>query len=588
MFLGLALISGGLQAQTLGLVKFLGADLRSEPNLQASVLTNIPAGERTVYLSSQGPFWWKVRWKDQEGWLLRALVEKLTPEEIMERQAEAGHSEADRTRTAAKAPLPAGQGKALVFGLSNYAKASGISSLPGVPVDMVSASSMAQMMGISSDQISVLRDQQVTREGLIGALKQLASEVKPDQTVLVYYSGHGGRVDDPSQSGRCIEGLITHEGTLLTSKEMADLLRPIAQTTDNLFVFIDACHSGGLSGTRSVADEILRPKFVSKSTGSNCQEIVNMLKESETGTRAAGSRFVYAGAARPDEISLDDARTGGLATSNWLKCMASHDNKQTIENLRECTQRAIDERMRGNSLFKPQHLTLTGDLSIQPMRANLDIPIKLDLLANSTAIPPSAPTESSKSAEVLTQLGKKGITPPKSLDQAIDSVIKRSASPLSLKVETSPVLKIDSGVLRGSVLAPTNGFLYVFYVPTEGKSLNLLFPNLVDRDNRLFKGKAFQFPRPDWPLIAGGPEGSSRLVFIFSRHERDLAQLVGGVSAPFFEVGLSPLGVQSFNLAMSRTAYEMDESCRSGERRQKPDWCDPTYIAVEKRLIETR
>lgn len=571
-----------------GVVKFFGADLRATPEVQSAVVVSVPAGEKTEYLQNSGPFWWKVRWSGQEGWLLRALVEKMTDEEIAAAQAPVDSSNTAAAGKAVLAPIPPGTGRALVLGLSNYALNSGIPSLPGVPVDMISATSMAQMMGISADRVSVQRDQALNKTALSALLTQLALDVQPEEPVLIYYSGHGGRVDDPVAAGRCIEGLITYEGQLLTANEMADLLRPIAQKTGKLFVFIDACHSGGLSTTRAIGEAELRPKFFAKSGSvSNCSEIVNMLAE-QPALRATGKEWVYAGAARHDEISLDDARTGGLATSNWLRCMAKADNKSSVEELRACTQQAINARVQNSKIYKPQNMTLTGDLSTAPMRANLTPEVKQGLVANSSLVTAGESTESAKSFNLQEGLVKKGMRVPNNLDEALKNILAGSKKTADLSVNVPAQVKINGAPLSAKISVKDDSYLYVFYRSSDRKGLTLLFPNALDKDNLIKAGTAFSLPRADWPLVAGGPEGQSQLLVVSSRYPRDIAQLVGQMNDPFFEVAVSPLGGQAFNLGLSRTAFEQDESCQKAARAKRGEWCDAPYSAVIKGFREVR
>lgn len=574
-------------AQQIGVVKFFGADMRAEPNLKSPVVLSIPAGEKTEYIQNDGPFWWKVKWNNNEGWVLRALLEKFKPgEEVPASMLGARSSDGAGApyRVPIEVPLPPGQGKAVIFGISDYDKKSGITSLPGVPVDMGSATAMAQMMGISKDQVTVYRDASLNKEAMVSVLTQLAKDLKPEEPVLIYYSGHGGRTDDPTSPGRCIEGLITHEGGLITSTEMASLLQPIAKQTDNLFVFFDACHSGGLSTTRALQQAgDLRPKFFSKSTASNCSEIVNILSTPGAETRSTGKRFIYAAAARQNEVSLDDARTGGLATSSWLRCMASADNTSSVEDLRRCAQASIEQRLEGNRQFKPQNMTITGDLAQKTMRANFSSELKQQLVQ--VASQGGEGVQSAKSFGYARELTQARWPVPYNIAQSLKAVSEKSAKTGVLKVEMDSSIRINGSPLRAKVTPPHDGFLYLFFASADGKGLTMLFPNAQDKNNRVEGNKPFMLPRENWPLVSGGPAGNSKVLFVFSEYERDLTALIGQLADPFFDVAVSPLGVQAFSLAMSRSVYATDVECDSASKG-KPAWCKPDFLAVQKTLLE--
>jgi len=44
----------------------------------------------------------------------------------------------------------------------------------------------------------------------------------------------------------CVEALLAADSQTITNQRMAAILKPISDKTDKLFVFYDACHSGGI------------------------------------------------------------------------------------------------------------------------------------------------------------------------------------------------------------------------------------------------------------------------------------------------------------------------------------------------------
>jgi hypothetical protein len=392
-----------------GLVRWPGGDMYSEASFSSTSLGSVSRGEKVEFLARDG-IWWKVRHQGKEGWMNRIVIEKIDnpapPAAIVATPAPAAQPAAVATTPATPAtptqsapnffsalqalvaPVPEAPplkntGHAVVFGISQYAPNTGIRDLKGVPRDMDSAVAMAQLMGISQDRVSVYRDRQVTKAAMSATLAQLAKDIKPDEPVLIYYSGHGGRTADPAKPGSCLEGLITYDQALFSSSEMADLLRPLSRMTDNLFVFFDACHSGGLAATRAVGQQRFTPKFVARSDASNCAEVANMLRTPPGGTRAVGNKYIYAAAARFNEVSLDDEQNGGLATSSFLRCMATGRGRlQTVDELRACAQEGINLALAGNTQFKPHNMTITGDLSYRPVRADLSAAFKEQLLSS--------------------------------------------------------------------------------------------------------------------------------------------------------------------------------------------------------------
>ena len=582
-----------------GVVNFPGHDLYTEPKLFATSVGAVPSGEKVEFLQRDGT-WWKVRWAGKEGWMSRAFIEKVdTPSPLA--PVIGGSSTAAPAPVAAAAPaaplaasFPAeatvagGRGRAVVFGISRYQSGKGIPTLEGVPHDMNSAVAMAQLMGISEDHISIYRDDQLTKASMTAILTQLAKEIKEGDPVLVYYSGHGSRQADPDKPGRCIEGLITWDAQALTSAEMSQLLQPLAKITDGLFVFFDSCHSGGLSSTREVAgQQRFTPKFVAIGDVSNCSEIVNMMQP-PAGTRATGNRYIYAAAARADEISLDDAKNGGLATSNFLRCMVpANGEAKTVDAIRACAQQGIEQSLANVTMFKPHHMIITGDLSTRPVRADLSPAVKQQLLASAAqgtlANRPASPKAAAVSS-ALTSLGWPRVVNPQ---QAFAAIAARADPASPVLVDTPDTLKIDVEALRMKIKAPADGYVYVFQTSEEGKNALMLFPNVADRDHRVRAGQTLDLPRPGWKLVASGPVGEDQLLVVFSASERDLAQLVGQTAGPFLDLAVSPTGMQALALAVSRSAYASEAECKPAAG-SPPAYCSAKFSASLRTVREVR
>ena len=87
-----------------------------------------------------------------------------------------------------------------------------------------------------------------------------------------------------------------------------------------------------------------------------------------------------------------------------------------------------------------------------------------------------------------------------------------------------PSLVIDQDALRFRVRASEAGHVYVFFAGTDKRHFHLLFPNRLDRANRIEPGAELRLPRKGWEITAAGPPGTNHLVVLVSRHERDLSR----------------------------------------------------------------
>jgi metacaspase-1 len=152
--------------------------------------------------------------------------------------------------TSVRAPQPASghfaYGHALVIGIAGY---QAVSSLPAVVRN--DASTLRHLLvdparcGYPPGQVSLLLDKQATRDNLRQTLDDLAQRTTPDDTVVLFFSGHGARDSDGAAY------LLPHDcrldslqDTALASAEVTAWLNSIRAA--RLLVLLDCCHSGGI------------------------------------------------------------------------------------------------------------------------------------------------------------------------------------------------------------------------------------------------------------------------------------------------------------------------------------------------------
>ncbi|KAA0999693.1 DUF4384 domain-containing protein [Paraburkholderia panacisoli] len=87
-----------------------------------------------------------------------------------------------------------------------------------------------------------------------------------------------------------------------------------------------------------------------------------------------------------------------------------------------------------------------------------------------------------------------------------------------------PRAVVNRDKLRFSLTSSHAGYVYVFVVDPADQYLQL-FPNELDRDNRIAAGKRLVLPRPTWPMLAGEPLGENHFVAIVSLAPRDFSEL---------------------------------------------------------------
>jgi hypothetical protein len=142
-------------------------------------------------------------------------------------------------------------GHALIIGVGSYRFAPHLN----VPITVADAEAVAAVLrdprfcSYPADQVTLLADGNATREGILAALADLAQRTTPDDTVLLFYSGHGEYSADGGYY------LTTHDtrfdqgggvtGTALSQVDLIDALRKIKG--QRVLVLVNACHAGELS-----------------------------------------------------------------------------------------------------------------------------------------------------------------------------------------------------------------------------------------------------------------------------------------------------------------------------------------------------
>lgn len=419
-------------------------------------------------------------------------------------------------------PAPRAGRHALLIGVGQYRAdpARPVEPLAGVRHDMVSARTIATRLQVPPDQIVQLQDAEATRERIEQAIAALTARVRPGDRVFLYWSGHGSRHFDATEGG-CVESLITHDLRDLGFRELAALLRPLADKTDKLLVVYDACHSGGarVAGTRTASR--LRPR--SAGLSAQCSQPSNVRSRSlDSASRGAGigpGDVVHIASSRPDEVSFDDPRSGGLATVALTRCLQGEardldgSGAVSAEELVRCAQGHVETALRSEPGLLPHHLTLAGNRQFVPAQ----------FAATRPAPGPAAPGPSSPPA----------LPAPLPLPELLQHLHAQRDGKHRVEATLSRArLRIGHDALELAVTSGRGGRVHLVQAGSDG-SLTLLFPNELDRDNRIEPGQTLWLPRPTWRLVAGGPAGRSQLLVAITDAERDLTTLGGGRAGPF-------------------------------------------------------
>lgn len=138
-----------------------------------------------------------------------------------------------------------GQGRALIIGIADY---QAVSSLPAAIRN--DASALHQMLvsprcGYLKEHVTSLVDAQATRKAILDTLDQLAQETTDQDTVLVYFSGHGARLAASPEAYVIVHDTALSDliNTAISAATLTEKLAAIS--AKKLVVFLDCCHAAG-------------------------------------------------------------------------------------------------------------------------------------------------------------------------------------------------------------------------------------------------------------------------------------------------------------------------------------------------------
>jgi hypothetical protein len=145
---------------------------------------------------------------------------------------------------------------ALVIGISAYQH---IWPLPPVRDADEIARVLAdeQRCGYPAANVCLLKDAAATREAIRAGLDRLLAAADPDSTAFLYFSGHGGRVEQGPAAGQYLLPVDTVyppeealANTAIAGSELTTFLR--ALKARQVVVVLDCCHAGGIGQPRDL------------------------------------------------------------------------------------------------------------------------------------------------------------------------------------------------------------------------------------------------------------------------------------------------------------------------------------------------
>ncbi|MEP7195872.1 MAG: caspase family protein [Saprospiraceae bacterium] len=245
---------------------------------------------------------------------------------------------------------------ALLAGVGKYPVSSKWPNLSSVN-DIKLLSSSLQFFGIPSENIKLMKDDEITRGSLLRMIESsLTNKVKAGDFAIFHFSGHGQQI--PDQNGDEADGLDEalvpnnspkyfskgiYEGeNLILDDDLAfafNKLRKKLGPTGRLLVTLDACHSGtatrGLQTARGT-DIIMAEEGFSKKNLQESKELILLDNElSNSAPDLAPEISFYSSS--PEQLSYEysdsDSKTYGLFTYALCKNLQAMNSDDTYQIL---------------------------------------------------------------------------------------------------------------------------------------------------------------------------------------------------------------------------------------------------------------
>ena len=221
-----------------------------------------------------------------------------------------------------------------------------------------------------------------TYENIVAGFQQILDKADPGDQVIIHYSGHGGRAKsiypEEIKSSGIDEGLVpldigSEKGRYLRDLELAFLLNSMTDKGLLVTVFLDCCHSGGMTRGNALARgiEIIdkTERVAGTLVASSNEELISVWQQLTSGTRSntrimsgglpENDDWVVVTACRPQELAyeypFDGTNSHGALTYWLLKGLNGVAPPQSYDHLYQIVLAQVQGK------FQQQRPQLYGD-----------------------------------------------------------------------------------------------------------------------------------------------------------------------------------------------------------------------------------
>jgi hypothetical protein len=238
-------------------------------------------------------------------------------------------------------------------GVTNQTFAHGYALLIGVgadlPITVKDATALRDVLinpnraAYPLNQVNLLTETSATRQEILTAFDQLIEQVNqdPDATVIIYYSGHGGRLKRTNEYFLVPHGYDPSQRADTTISGLEFTQKIEAMKARKLVVLLDCCHAGGVPALKEAEETFVKSPVP--------PDLLNML--------GTGSGRVVVASSREDEYSYTgqpySAFTDCLLEALQGKATVNKENKDGYARILDVMIYLFDQVPKGAS--GPQH-----------------------------------------------------------------------------------------------------------------------------------------------------------------------------------------------------------------------------------------
>ena len=498
-------------------------DLRADRYSDAAVVATISDGTAVEPLKSEAG-WVQVKAGGKVGWVRATGLTGDGATVASLARLEGGRSASGNLVVAAGIRrIPKASKHALIIAVEST---SGIGAplrrWPGVVDDLVGARLIAGRLGIPDENTIEVTQTSDTLDGVRGHIAGLNDRVQPGDQVLVYFSGPGTRI---VEDGVCVPAWTMLDGQSLSAASLVRLMKPALANADKVLFVSDAAFAA------SAKEEAAR-----KVVPSNCTTTTTTMPIVELATAAGASALnvVALQSAAGASQGIDVPRGGGLFTQALTDCVlgdaidADRSASISITEIATC----VNQRGKAGPLA-----TIAGNTGWSP------------IVGVSSTVAASGGTSTPRAA--------------------IDDVVAQRDGRIDVTLIATPTtLQIGRDYLDLALTSSRAGYVYLVLLGSDGKSFYLLFPNDLDRDNRIAAGETLRLPRPNWRVQGQGPSGKDTVLAIVAESPRDLSALAAHKEGPFSTSLTDVQGKAQLQWLLGQSGKAGSAECVGGGKRR--------------------